>query len=213
MIQSRVASVLLPFLTGWYITPLSIFLNHCSNVVSFPTVMPVGGGSGRTGQWPGHGNLTSQFFANVFLDPIDHFVREELRAPGYVRYCDDLVLFGESRQQMWQYQERLAERLQTLRLCLHQHKTHVAPAERGVAFLGIRIRRDGLRLLSAGVRRFTRRMARHQWQSETGQCDWRHLQASVRAWLGHAGQVNSRGLVKSLLRRIHFGRSTEKINR
>jgi hypothetical protein len=40
------------------------------------------------------GNLTSQFFANVFLDSLDHFVREELRVPGYVRYADDLVLFG-----------------------------------------------------------------------------------------------------------------------
>jgi hypothetical protein len=41
------------------------------------------------------GNLTSQFFANVLLDPIDHLVKETLRAPGYVRYCDDLVVFGD----------------------------------------------------------------------------------------------------------------------
>ncbi len=40
------------------------------------------------------GNLTSQFWANVLLDPIDHFVKRELRCPGYVRYVDDLLLFS-----------------------------------------------------------------------------------------------------------------------
>ena len=47
------------------------------------------------------GNLTSQFFANVLLDAIDHFIKEELQVPGYVRYADDLVLFGESKSQLW----------------------------------------------------------------------------------------------------------------
>jgi hypothetical protein len=44
------------------------------------------------------GNLTSQFFANVLLDGVDHFVKEELRIPGYVRYCDDLVLFADDKE-------------------------------------------------------------------------------------------------------------------
>ena len=40
------------------------------------------------------GNQTSQFFANVYLDPLDHFVRERLRLPGYVRYVDDFICFA-----------------------------------------------------------------------------------------------------------------------
>ena len=48
------------------------------------------------------GNLTSQFFANVLLDQTDHFVRETLRVAGYVRYCDDLVLFGDDKASLWQ---------------------------------------------------------------------------------------------------------------
>ena len=43
------------------------------------------------------GNLTSQFFANVYLNPLDHFVKHELRVKGYVRYMDDFLLFGEDR--------------------------------------------------------------------------------------------------------------------
>lgn len=41
------------------------------------------------------GNLTSQFFANVYLDGVDHYVKEVLRAPGYVRYVDDGALFHD----------------------------------------------------------------------------------------------------------------------
>ena len=156
------------------------------------------------------GNLTSQFFANVFLDPVDHFVREELRVPGYVRYCDDLVLFGHSREQMWEYRDRLAERLQSLRLRLHATKTHVAPASSGVRFLGVRVRREGLRLLSSGVRRFTRRMARREWELQQGQVQFREIAGSIRAWIAHARQVNSHGVVCSVLKRLRFRRRSRR---
>ncbi len=65
------------------------------------------------------GNLTSQFFANVLLDPIDHFVKEELRQPGYVRYADDLVLFSDSKAGLWSARDRLADRLARMRLRPH----------------------------------------------------------------------------------------------
>ncbi len=44
------------------------------------------------------GNQTSQFFGNVYLDPLDHFVKEELRIAGYVRYVDDFLLFSDDKQ-------------------------------------------------------------------------------------------------------------------
>jgi len=43
------------------------------------------------------GNLTSQFFANVYLDALDQFVKHQLKAHYYVRYCDDFVLLSEDR--------------------------------------------------------------------------------------------------------------------
>jgi retron-type reverse transcriptase len=42
------------------------------------------------------GNLMSQFWANVYLNPLDHFIKRELLCPGYVRYVDDLLLFGDN---------------------------------------------------------------------------------------------------------------------
>ena len=46
------------------------------------------------------GNQTSQFFANVYLNPLDHFVKDRLRAGGYVRYVDDLLVFAHEKRQL-----------------------------------------------------------------------------------------------------------------
>ncbi|NJN98903.1 MAG: hypothetical protein HC875_34820, partial [Anaerolineales bacterium] len=49
------------------------------------------------------GNLTSQFWANVYLHPLDMFVKQELRCPAYVRYMDDFVLFSDDKAQLRQW--------------------------------------------------------------------------------------------------------------
>jgi len=46
------------------------------------------------------GNLTSQFFANLYLGEMDHLVKDRWRIPGYVRYMDDFILFGDSRESL-----------------------------------------------------------------------------------------------------------------
>ena len=153
------------------------------------------------------GNLTSQFLANVCLDPLDHFVKEVLRVPGYVRYCDDLVLFGDSRGQMWEYGDAISQYLAGLRLRLHPRKTHVAPQGRGVNFLGLRIRVAEKRVLSSTLRRFSRRMARLQWLLGEGLVTCPEIARSIRACTAHCQHSNSRGVVLDLLRRLRFGRS------
>ena len=154
------------------------------------------------------GNLTSQFFANVFLDSLDHFVREELRVPGYVRYADDLVLFGDSRKQMWEYRDAISEFAAGLRLRLHATKTHVAPCTQPLNFLGLRISRDGLRLRSTGIRRFTRRIRRLQGRLRVGRMTYADVQVSLKAWLAHCGHANAAGLVRDILKRLRFRRGS-----
>ena len=58
--------------------------------------------------------MISQFLANVLLDPVDHFIKETLRVPGYVRYADNLVLLGDSKDQVWDWYQCLKERLAAL---------------------------------------------------------------------------------------------------
>jgi hypothetical protein len=68
------------------------------------------------------GNLTSQFLANVMLDPFDHFVTEVVRPGGYVRSMDDFLVFGQSREELRVIGERLRDRLAGLELVIHPDK-------------------------------------------------------------------------------------------
>jgi RNA-directed DNA polymerase len=70
------------------------------------------------------GNLTSQFFANLYLDGFDHFVTEVLRAP-YVRYVDDFALFHDDAAALAQWRARIERYLEGRRLRLHPRKTAI----------------------------------------------------------------------------------------
>ncbi len=82
------------------------------------------------------GNLTSQFFANVYLNALDQFVKHQLKVRHYVRYVDDFVLLGDSQQQLQDWQAQINDFLRdTLRLKLRDD-VYLQPIRRGVDFLG-----------------------------------------------------------------------------
>ena len=62
------------------------------------------------------GNLTSQFWGNVYLNPLDQLVKRRLRCPAYVRYVDDLLLFGDDKETLWYWQAAITQELAHLRL-------------------------------------------------------------------------------------------------
>lgn len=82
------------------------------------------------------GNLSSQFFANVYLDALDQFVKHELRAPRYLRYVDDFVLVHRSREQLQAWQVAIAAFLRD-RLTLElKADIKLKPLSAGCDFLG-----------------------------------------------------------------------------
>ncbi|MFQ5614651.1 MAG: reverse transcriptase domain-containing protein, partial [Anaerolineae bacterium] len=82
------------------------------------------------------GNLTSQFWANVYLNPFDHFVKRELRCKAYLRYVDDFLLFADDKQTLWRWRKAIIERLARFRLALHEARCHPRPVTEGIPFLG-----------------------------------------------------------------------------
>ncbi len=148
------------------------------------------------------GNLTSQFFANVLLDPIDHFVKEQLRVPGYVRYADDLVLFADDKKFLWECHAALVEQLEKMRLRLHPDKTYVRPCRLDLKFLGFRLYRDGRRLLPRNYTRFTRRLRRLRWLKANGFIHSADIARSVSSWLAYARHANHIGMCRVLRRRL-----------
>jgi retron-type reverse transcriptase len=87
------------------------------------------------------GNLSSQFFANIYLDVLDQYVKHELRARHYIRYVDDFILLHESPQQLNAWCAAIATFLPAhLGAELNPTKTILQPVERGVDFVGHVIR-------------------------------------------------------------------------
>lgn len=83
------------------------------------------------------GNLSSQFFANIYLNELDQFVKHKLRAKHYARYVDDFILLHESPQQLNEWLEAINEFLPTrLNAQINPSKTILQPIERGVDFVG-----------------------------------------------------------------------------
>jgi RNA-directed DNA polymerase len=83
------------------------------------------------------GNLSSQFFANVYLNELDQLVKHELRARHYIRYVDDFVLLHESPQWLNSARAQIERFLPyALGLQLNPRKTILQPVERGIDFVG-----------------------------------------------------------------------------
>lgn len=149
------------------------------------------------------GNLTSQFLANVFLDPVDHFVKEDLRIRGYVRYADDFRIFHDDKEALRAVRLPFEKCLEDRRLLLHAGKTQIAPCTDGVPFLGFRLFPDGRRrLLGASVRRFRRRSKRLVDEVAAGHTTPAAARASVRSWLSHAEHANTNRLRRQILEEI-----------
>ena len=85
------------------------------------------------------GNLTSQFFANVYLSPLDYFVQRSLGVRGYVRYVDDFVLLDVDRERLESYEARIRAFLHD-RLKLDVRARPIVPASDGVDFVGYIVR-------------------------------------------------------------------------
>ncbi|MDO8517948.1 MAG: reverse transcriptase domain-containing protein [bacterium] len=83
------------------------------------------------------GNLTSQLFANVYLNELDQFVKHKLRAEYYIRYADDFVILSRDRKWLEDMLPRISDFLQNeLRLTLHPNKVSIETVASGVDFLG-----------------------------------------------------------------------------
>ena len=104
------------------------------------------------------GNLTSQFWANVYLNELDQFVKRELRCPAYLRYVDDMLLFADDKRQLWAWKDAICGRLAKLRLTIHVRESTVYPVATGIPFLGFRVYPDHRRLKRRNGVAFARRL-------------------------------------------------------
>lgn len=144
------------------------------------------------------GNQTSQFFANVHLDPLDHFVKERLRLPGYIRYVDDFVAFADDKSALHEARRQVIDFLAGLRLRLHPTKDAIFPVKQGIRFVGYRVWPTHVKLPADNVHRFRRRLrvlADHYFRHEI---DWPAVRCPLMSWCGHAMQADTKLLRERL---------------
>lgn len=146
------------------------------------------------------GNLMSQLYANVTLDALDHYVKNELGVKCYARYMDDFVLVLPSREEA---ERALASIRGFLGGALHlslNRKTQIFPESQGVNFLGYLVTFDHVRIRHETVKRVKRKIARY-WHDY-----WRGAPAHWRAWfmsfLGMAKWANCRSIEEALWKRL-----------
>jgi RNA-directed DNA polymerase len=150
------------------------------------------------------GNLTSQFWANCYLSPFDHFVQKELRCPAYVRYVDDFLLFGDDKEQMWDWKLAIIERLASFRLTIHEASAQVRPVAEGIPFLGFTVYPGRRRLKRRKGIVFRRRLKGLAERYTDGEITLDQVTASVHGWINHVRYANTVGLRESVLRSVPF---------
>jgi RNA-directed DNA polymerase len=153
------------------------------------------------------GNQTSQFFANVYLDPLDHFVTDRLGL-SYVRYVDDFLIFADDKLRLHEARAEIERFLGGLRLQIHRDKSVVFPCGQGVRFLGYRVFPTHRLLARENVRRFRRRLAWMQQEFAAGRIGFDVIRPRITSWLGHARQADTYRLRGDLFRRMTFQRAT-----
>jgi len=131
------------------------------------------------------GNLTSQFWANVYLNGLDHFVKERLRLPKYLRYVDDFAIFADDRGVLQAARGAVEEYLANLRLKIHPVKSQIFATTRGANFLGFRILPDRIRVRTENLRRARHRLRQMQVVYAAHQMTRQAVTASLQSWIAH----------------------------
>ena len=156
------------------------------------------------------GNLTSQFFSNVYLDGLDHYCKEVLRAKGYLRYVDDFALFHDDSEVLESWRKAIARFLEGRRLRLHPRKTGIFATREQTVFLGFVLLPNGRRRLPENnVRRFRNRLRGLRDRCRAGclRCD--ECERHVLAWIAHAENADTWRLRQAIFRGGRFDPSRE----
>lgn len=139
------------------------------------------------------GNLSSQFFANVYLDALDQFAKHTLRAKHYIRYVDDFVFLHESPQQLNQWLAEVESFLPRLGAKLNPTKTILQPVDRGVDFVGHVIK---------PWRRTTRKRSLAQALKRTAAAPAEDLRETANSYFGLLSQASHSHTDRAALARV-----------
>lgn len=137
------------------------------------------------------GNWTSQFFANVYLNELDQFVKHTLKAKYYVRYVDDFVILHHSKKTVQQYGLKIKEFLETLHLELHPNKCKITSLSRGMSVLGFRFFYHYTLVRERNIRKIYKTLQGMLFQYEFGFLEAQEVLEVLHGWNAYASLGNT----------------------
>jgi retron-type reverse transcriptase len=131
------------------------------------------------------GNLTSQLFANIYLNELDQYVKHRLRARHYIRYVDDFIVLSHSKKELHICKQRIKCFLKTLFLVMHKTKANVFLIKDGVDFLGYKVFPCYTRIRKSNIKKFVKRARKQLALLSSGRIREKRIESSLLSWMGH----------------------------
>ena len=160
-------------------------------------------------EWDGQkgipiGNYTSQYFANIYMNELDHYIKEKLKIKYYIRFMDDGILIVENKEKAKRVLEKIKKFVEDrLDLKLNK-KTGYFPAKNGCVFCGYRIFNDYKLIKRANILRVKRRIRGWNREWRKGRYDFEKWNQSFNAWRGYSMHADSYYLMKRLRKQMDF---------
>ena len=148
------------------------------------------------------GNLTSQFFANVYLNDLDYFVKNKLRMKYYFRYVDDFVILHEDKKELIICKEKITKYLTNIKLELHPDKSKIFPLYKGVDLLGFRVYYYYKRIRKRNLKSFKHKLISLEQEYKDGSIELKEFLDKIEGWFAYARWANTYKLRKNITIRI-----------
>ena len=146
------------------------------------------------------GNLTSQFFANVYLNELDYFVKHGLKAKYYIRYVDDFVILHHSKNVLADYKAKINEFLNgKLNIELHPNKSCIIKLDNGIGFLGFRIFYYHKLVKKSNIRKFDVKFKQLREFYKNGITSREKAWDSLEGWLAYLSHADTYKYRKHLI--------------
>lgn len=164
------------------------------------------------------GNLTSQFFANIYLNELDQFVKHTLKVKYYIRYVDDFAIFHHELSELNRHKQVIQQFLTNqLHLTLHPGKSKIDNLKRGIPFLGLKIFPHHKSLTTKNRRSFYRTYELLYSAYLKKEIDYDTIYNFLEGWLAYAHHANTHKLCQKIRNTIEIRfpgeLSSKEINR
>ncbi len=147
--------------------------------------------------------MTSQFFANVYLNDLDYFIKHKLKAKYYLRYVDDFIILNKNKKTLETNKDKIEKYLKNLNLELHIDKSKIFPLYHKIDLLGFRIFYHYKLLRKRNIKQFNKKLLNLKEKYDAELIDYEQVMDSIQGWFAYAIWANSYKLRKNIVKKVN----------